>query len=147
MRRSILLPALALVGTLALGCDSGSGTADDAGSAGVGPNGGRLVDLDGQYQAEVVRDENAGSVAVFLLDADGKEPVTANVTDVTLRFIDGAEELERPLSAEPESADADGTSRKFVASDPQVSEELAQSHDWVRLEAVVDGQFVAGSIE
>jgi len=152
MRRSTLLPALAIAfaATLTLGCDSGSDPLvveeyDDAGLTGAGPNGGKLVDLGGEYQGELVQDVESGLVTVYLLDADGA-PAFTDAVDVNVFMTHGDEDVQLTLSAEPEFANADGKYSKFVTSDPFVSEELAHEHDDALLEVNVDGTTVSGPL-
>ncbi|QDT15717.1 hypothetical protein [Alienimonas californiensis] len=172
MRRSTLFPAaLALCAALTLGCQSESEDMDAVGTAGVteevdghddhaghdhgdehahpseGPHGGELVELgDEEYHAELLHDEAAGTVTVYLLDGAATAAATTDAKELTVNLSHEGERKTFPLAAEPQEGDAEGRSSKFVSSDAALGEELDHGHDDAKLMVKIDGRAFSGTI-
>lgn len=168
MRRSTLIPAAALacVGLLTVGCESEEADMDAVGTPGVtehddhaghdhddhahpteGPHGGELVELgDEEYHAELLHDEAAGTVTVYLLDAAAVAAADTDATELTVNLSHEGERKTFVLTPEPQDGDAEGRASKFVSTDAALGEELDHGHDDAKLMVKIDDRAYSGSI-
>ncbi len=88
------------------------------------PHGGTLVELgDHKYHAEIVWDEKAKSITVFLLDGEAKSPVSISSTELVLNIETGGKQSQHKLAAKPLDDDGeDGQSSRFVTTDTALFE-------------------------
>ena len=88
------------------------------------PHGGTLVELgDHKYHAEIVWDEKAKSITVFLLDGEAQSPVSISSTELVLNIETGGKQSQHKLAAKPLDDDGeDGQSSRFVTTDTALFE-------------------------
>lgn len=174
MRYSVSLLVLLAVVSLGLGiagCGSGSSEApaptdagapvasetqhdhDEAGGeheahdhASEGPHGGDLIVLgDEEYHAELLHDEATHTVAVHLLDAAGKEPVSSSQATITLQLFQNGQFVDHTLKAK--DAGPAGAS-EYVLTDERVADTLLHGENVQgRLRVTIDGKEYIGTIK
>lgn len=147
--------AATLVATTLIGCGGDSEysavTEGDAHEATVhaeaagaghmhGPNGGEAFGLgESGLHAELVIDEDAGEVAVYILGSEGKSASPVSVSAVTISFTHGEESEDFALAASPLEGEEDGTSSKFVSKDGELIEEFHHHSEGAKLHFEHDG--------
>ncbi|MFH5803502.1 hypothetical protein [Alienimonas sp. DA493] len=112
-----------------------------------GPHGGELIELGAEeYHGELLHDEAAGTVTVYLLDGAATGAATTDATELTVNLSHEGERKTFVLAAEPQEGDAEGRSSKFVSRDAALGEELDHGHDDAKLMVKIDGRAYSGSI-
>lgn len=110
-----------------------------------GPHGGHVVELgrNHEYHAELVEDESAGSVTVYILGKDLKELPIAQSSIAMNLVVDGqARSFE--LAA---SSAQDGKASCFVASGKELFEALHEHEASGKLRVTIDGTPYTGAVE
>lgn len=110
-----------------------------------GPHGGHVIELgrNHEYHAEVVEDENASSVTVYILDKDLKELAISEPSIAMNLVVDGkARTFE--LSAK---YGADGKSSCFVSRGAEVFEALHKHEASGKLRVTINGSPHIGQVE
>jgi len=114
-----------------------------------GPHGGVLIELGGnhEFHAELLHNEMTGVVAVYLLDADAKNPVAISDEEIVInvRLPDGGNQF--PLKANPDKGDPSGVSSRFVSRDSTLGEALHHEQAQSQLVLTIDGKPFRGVIE
>ncbi len=125
MYRLILLSiALALAG-----CNSQSAppTAnaehDEHAHESVGPHGGVIIEL-GEYHAELVHDDAASTVTVYVLDGAMEQSVPVDAKEAMINITREGRGEQFPLAADPLEGEEEGWSSRFVSSEAELGEEL-----------------------
>jgi len=113
------------------------------------PHGGLLVELgDCQYHAELVHDDEAGSLTVYLWDAEVTQPVSSDQSEITLQLLSGDQFVAYQLAAAADSADAAGGAARFEIVDAGLSEAFHES-DLLRgrLSVTIGGEPYVGDVQ
>lgn len=154
----VALASLSLTLIAMIGCgesqQGGPATSVPAATADVhdhpseGPHHGGLIELGNEeYHAELVHDDAAGTVTIYLLDSAARAavPVDAKELQINLSHDGNAEQFK--LAASPDSGDPVGKASRFVSSDAELAEEL--DHEGVQAQLVVSiaGKQYRGAIE
>jgi len=106
-----------------------------------GPHGGSLIELgDEKYHAELVHDEKAGSVTIYILDGSAKKTVAIEAAEITINLKHDGMGEQFQLAAQADAGDPAGKSSRFVSSDKELGEDL--DHEGADPELVVE---IAGS--
>ena len=158
IRKSI--PLVAAVAVSVLGCGVQSDTAvtpsapptphavHDDGHAHPdhGPHGGDLVELGHEaYHAEVVHDDAAATVTVYLLGPDAKTAVPIDAPGLTISLVhDGAAE-QFELAAQPQANEPAGQSSRFISTDAELVNDLDYT-DNARLSVKISGKPYSGAL-
>ena len=92
-----------------------------------GPHGGGLIELgDEEYHGELIHDEAAGTITVYLLNDHADEAVPIEATEVSIFVkLDGAPET-YVLTAVPQGDDPAGQSSRFVSGDTEFDRQLGE---------------------
>ncbi len=152
--------AVALCGFV-LGCSADTGTGDasrqgpaeevhvhgeaNAHSHAEGPHGGHLIVLgDEEYHAELLHDEGTHTVTVHLLDAAGKNPVSADAPEVTLQLFQDGQFVDYRLKASEPQA---GASELSLADEALCDMLLHAEQLRGRLQVSIAGKQYTGIIE
>ena len=151
--RNRLFAGLLGIGTsaLLLGCgtepaDTGSSQSESAEAAhdhsAPGPHGGDMIVLgEEEYHAELTHDEATHTVAVYLLDSTGKEPVSSEQGSITLQVFKDGDFVDYALKAT-------GDDGAFSTTDEQLCDLLLHSEEVKgRLHATIAGKEYVGTIE
>lgn len=150
-----LVPALLLFGVA--GCGNSTkptSTADShASEAGhehpsKGPHGGDLIELGNEeYHAEVVHDEQAKTVTVYILDSSAKISVPIDSAEVTINLKHEGRGEQFKLTASADQGDAQGKSSRFVSSDAELVADLDRDGAEAQLALTVNGKPYQGALE
>jgi hypothetical protein len=88
-----------------------------------GPHGGAIIEL-GEYHAELVHDDAAGTVTVYVLDGALAKNVPVDAKEATINITREGGGKQFSLSASPVEGELEGWSSRFVSSDPELGKEL-----------------------
>ena len=108
-----------------------------------GPHHGHVIELgrSHEYHAEVVEDESAKSVTVYILDKDLKE-LSIDAASITMNLIvDGQPEAFELEAATP------GKSSKFGSRGPSLFEAIHVHEATGKLRVAINGKPLAGAVE
>lgn len=149
---------LALGATLA-GCSSGDkdhaaepghseAGHDEGGHATTGPHGGSLIELGNEeYHAELVHDDTAGTVTVYVLDSAAKSSVPIDATDITINLKHEGKGEQFTLAASADQGDPAGKASRFVSSDAELAKDLDQEDAGPQIVIKIGGNQYRGAIE
>jgi len=116
--------------------------------AAEGPHGGSLIELGAEeYHAELVHDEAAGTVAIYVLDSAAKNSVAIDATELLVNVKHDGKGEQFKLAASPDSSDPTGKSSRFVSSDGELVADLDHEHAAAELVAEINGKQYRGAIE
>lgn len=137
----------------AAGPTEATGSHDDHDHAGdthptEGPHHGSLVELGNEeYHAELLHDEDAGTVTIYLLNAAATEPVPIDsATDVRINAKHGGRPEQFTLVASPDANDPPGTSSRFISSDEKLARNLDEEEAEPRLVLTINGKSYRGAL-
>jgi hypothetical protein len=133
---------------LATGCGDNKGTTDSKQQANnakkgdhahhdEGPHGGHVIELGGDFHAELVHDDDAQTVTVYLLDADLKKPVLSDQKEITLNFTIDGQPQQFKLPASGEQGDLYS---RYEAKDAKLIEALDAPNNKGRLRVSIGGE-------
>ena len=110
-----------------------------------GPHDGELIELGrGEYHAEVVHDDAAGKVTVYLLDGSAKEPVGVAEDELTLNVVAAGKTTQFKLAAVPGGSTR--TNSQFESSDAELGQALDAKDLKGRMTVTVDGKPYSGEL-
>jgi hypothetical protein len=89
----------------------------------AGPHGGTILEL-GEHHGELVHDDVAGTVTVYILDGAAAENVPVDAKEATINITREGLAKQFPLTATPVEGEAEGKSSRFVSSDKELGTEL-----------------------
>jgi hypothetical protein len=150
---------LLLAVTLAVGCnqDTGGPTAPAAKNGDghaehdhptEGPHGGELIELGNEeYHAELVHDEQAGTVTIYILDAHAEAAVPIDATELTINLKHDGQAEQFKLAASPDASNPPGKSSRFTSSDAELGEDLEHEGTEPQLVVAINGKQYRGKIE
>lgn len=102
-----------------------SATADVHNHPSEGPHHGGLIELGNEeYHAELVHDEAAGTVTIYLLDSAAKAAVPINAKELQINLSHDGKAEQFNLAASPDSSDPAGKASRYVSSDAKLAELL-----------------------
>ncbi len=109
-----------------------------------GPHGGRVLVLGADaFHAELVHDQDAHKVTVFLAEANSGKPVAADAPGVSIQLLQGGDFVSYTLAP----AEGGGPGEYSLASGP-LCDALAHGEDVKgRIRAAIGGEQVSGEIE
>lgn len=112
-----------------------------------GPHHGALIELgEEEYHAELVHDEHAGTVTMYLLDAAGKVAVPTDAAELTINLSHDGQSEQFGLPASPDAGDPPGQSSRFASGDPDLAEELDHEHADAQLVVTIGGKQFRGVV-
>ena len=113
-----------------------------------GPHHGGLIELgDHEYHGELVHDEEAGTVTVYILDASAKAAVPIDATEMTINLKHDGSPEQFKLAASPDAGDPEGRSSRFVSNDAELAEHLDHEDSGARLVVEIGGKSYNGPVE
>ena len=89
----------------------------------AGPHGGTILEL-GEYHGELVHDDVAGTVTVYILDGAATANVPVDAKEATINITREGLAKQFPLAATPVEGEAEGKTSRFVSSDKELATEL-----------------------
>lgn len=76
------------------------------------------------YHAELVRDDKANSVTIYVLDSAAKNPVAIDAADVAINVKHEGKGEQFKLAASPQETDPPGKSSRFVSDNAELAKDL-----------------------
>ena len=155
MNHSMLLGKSLLAAMLAMalvGCGSQSGAPlaeaehDEHAHESGGPHGGTILEL-GQYHAEIVHDDAAGTVTAYILDGAAAKNVPVDATEATINVTHDGKGEQFKLTASPVEGEPAGRSSRFVSSEAELSEDLDREGANAAFVITVNGAPLRAAIE
>lgn len=163
MNSTSLTLTFALMAIIASGCSNDNSTApetngppntmdshdDHAGHAhpSEGPHHGALVELGNEeYHAEILHDEGAGTVTIFVLNGSATEQIPIDAIEVTINVKHDGELEQFTLTASPDENDPQGKSSRFVSNDQELAHHLEEHDAEPRLVLSINGKSYRGMI-
>ncbi|MGH7200185.1 MAG: hypothetical protein ACREJB_06240 [Planctomycetaceae bacterium] len=126
-------------------------TVDDHGHdhAAHGPHDGELIELgtDGKYHAEMLHDEEAGTLTIYILDGSATKTVPIEAADVTINVKHDGQPEQFKFAASPTEDDPEGLSSRFVSNDAELGEHLHEEGTEPRLVVQIEGSSYSGTLE
>ncbi len=106
-----------------------------------------LVELgDGAYHAEVLHDEDAGTITIYVLNGAATAQLPIESTEITVNVKHDGQPRQYHLAAEPDSGDPAGKSSRFVSSQGELTEHLHETDAEPRLVLTIEGKSFRGII-
>jgi hypothetical protein len=113
-----------------------------------GPHGGSLIELGSEeYHAELVHDDAAETVTIYLLDSAAKELVPIEATELKVNLSHEGQAEQFALIASPQKSDTAGKSSRFVSTSAEVCEELCHEHAEGQLVVAINGKQYRGDFQ
>ncbi len=112
-----------------------------------GPHHGDLVELGNEeYHAEILHDDDAGTVTVYVLNSAATEQVPIDATEITINAKHDGQPEQFKLAASPDASDPDGKSSRFVSGDEELAHHLDEEGAEPRLVLTINGKSYRGMI-
>lgn len=112
-----------------------------------GPHGGALIELgEEEYHAEIVIDEKADSVSIYLLGSNAKDAVPIDATEVFINLVHGKKPEQFKLKASPTKTDPKGKASRFILKDHDLLHDLEHDNAQARLRVKIAGKSYSGKI-
>lgn len=112
-----------------------------------GPHHGDLIELGNEeYHAELVHDEAAGSVAIYLLDSAATVPVFVEATELIVNLSRDGSAEQFALASQPQADDPSGKSSCFVSTDKTLIDALDQETAQAQLVVSINNKQYRGKI-
>jgi len=112
-----------------------------------GPHGGTLIELGKEdYHAELVHDEAADTVTVFILDGAAKDAVAVDGKQLTLNLLVAGKPQQFALDAQPQSTDPAGKCSAFGSSSAAIGKALHAKGTTGRLNVTVADKVFVGKL-
>lgn len=113
-----------------------------------GPHGADLIELGNEeYHAELVHDDAAGTVTIYILDAHAETAVPIDAAELTINLKHEGQVEQFKLAASPEATDPQGKSSRFTSSDAELGEDLEHEGAEPRLVVTINDKQYRGKIE
>lgn len=112
-----------------------------------GPHHGSLIELGAEeYHAEMVHDEKAGTITIYVLDSAAKKAVPIEASEITINLKHDGKGEQFKLAAKPDQGDAEGNSSRFVSTDKELGEDLHGEDAEATLVLSINGKSYRGKI-
>lgn len=113
----------------------------------TGPHKGSLIELgDEEYHAELLHDDAAHKVTIYLLDSKASGKVTSTEAKIALNFVVDGKPRQFLLAAAPQADDAAGNSSKFEAVDEALCTALDDKKSQGKLNVTIGGKQYTGAL-
>jgi hypothetical protein len=113
----------------------------------TGPHKGSLIELGNEeFHAELLHDDAAHKVTIYLLDGHAKEKATSAEAKLPLNFVVDGKPQQFWLAAVPQEGDAPGTSSRFELADPAIDAAIDAPKNQGRLNVTIGGKSYSGSL-
>ncbi|MEP3481349.1 MAG: hypothetical protein ABJZ55_19060 [Fuerstiella sp.] len=112
-----------------------------------GPHHGDLVELGNEeYHGEVVHNEDAETLEIYILDGAATKQVAIDATDLTINVSHDGKPEQFTLTAKPDEGDEAGKSSRFVSDDKELMEHLDEEGTNPRMVVKINGKSYRGEI-
>lgn len=112
-----------------------------------GPHHGGLIELGNEeYHAELVHDDDAGTVTIYILDGAATQQVPIEATEIAINAIHDGKPEQFKLAASPDTDDPAGMSSRFVSTDEELAHHLDEEGAKPRLVLSINDKSYRGTI-
>ncbi len=112
-----------------------------------GPHHGDLIELGNEeFHAEILHDETAGTVTIYVLDSAATKQVPIDSTEITINVKHDGQPEQFKLAASPDSSDPPQKSSRFVSTDAELGHHLDEDGAEPRLVLSIGGKSYRGVI-
>jgi hypothetical protein len=131
------------------GKTNGKGGDKTSGHPAHGPHNGHLIELGGdhEYHGEIVHDDTAGTVTIYILDGTAKKAAPIDAKEITINVTHDKKPEQFKLAASPDQGDPEGKSSRFVSKDKHLLEDLDAKGAQAELVFSVGSKQFRGKIE
>lgn len=113
----------------------------------TGPHDGLLIELGKEeYHGELVHDDDAGTVTIYILDHDAKDAVAIDAKELRINLKHDGKGEQFKLAAAPQDGDEKGKASRFVSKDKELGEDLDHEGAEARLVVEIGGKSFTGEI-
>ena len=120
----------------------------DHGHPSEGPHHGDLVELGNEeYHAEVVHNDDAGTLEIYILDGAATKQVAIDATELTINVSHDGKPEQFVLAAKPDKGDEAGKSSRFVSDEKELAEHLDEEGTSPRMVVKINGKSYRGEIK
>ncbi|MBX3422958.1 MAG: hypothetical protein KF752_15495 [Pirellulaceae bacterium] len=111
-----------------------------------GPHHGDLIELGNEeFHAELVHDDH--TVTIYILDGTAKNSVAIDAPEVVINLTLNGQPAQFKLAANPDSADPEGKSSRFVIASTDLIGSLERSFARPKLAVIINGTAYRGDIK
>ena len=112
-----------------------------------GPHHGALIELGNEaFHAELIHDEAARAVTIYLLDSAAKEAVAIDSTEILINLSHDGSAEQFVLAASSQLGDVPGKSSRFVSTEEELAEDLDLEDVKAQLVVTINGKQYRGAI-
>ena len=112
-----------------------------------GPHHGMLVELGNEnYHAEVVHDDEAGTLMVYLLDSAAKNAVFSEASEIVINIKKGDQPLQFKLGGLKKDGQPEGKFSDYSLVEPELLKALHDKTSTAKLSITIDGKPYSGEI-
>lgn len=141
-----VLSLLVLLATATLSF-AGDGHDHEGGHPTKGPRGGALVELGNEeLHAELLHDDEAGTVTVFMLDNEARRYVQVTATELVIQIRHENQAEQFRLKAKPQKGDRAGLTSCFAIRNPRLVQFLDDHHTEARMGIKIGERSFVGRI-
>jgi hypothetical protein len=113
-----------------------------------GPHGGSLIELGSEeYHAELVHDDAAKTVTIYLLDSAAKVSVPIDAAEIIINLKHDGKGEQFKVAASADTKDPAGKSSRFVSTDAELAEDLDHEDAEPQLAVKINGKQYRGVIK
>jgi hypothetical protein len=106
-----------------------------------GPHDGELIELGGgKYHAELVHDEAAKTVTIYLLGGDAKTALPLSEESLVISAVVDGQPQRFVLAAKPVEGEAAGQSSRFESNDEALGTAIDNPDSKARLDVTIEGR-------
>ena len=154
MKRACVLVAMGLAATCVAGGSSAMAAQPAAQKSAhahahpaEGPHHGSLIELGrDDFHAELVHDDAANTVTIYMLDGAAKDAVPIDAKQLTLNLLVGGKPQQFQLAAQPQSTDPEGRCSAFGCTSEPMCKALDAKGTTGRLNVEVSGKRFVGRL-
>ncbi len=112
-----------------------------------GPHHGVLVELGAEeFHAEVVHDDDGGTLTVYLLDSAAKEAAVSEASEIVINLKHGDKPEQYTLPAKSTPGQAAGQYSEYALASKELLDALHEETTTARLSITINGKPYAGTI-
>ncbi len=113
-----------------------------------GPHGGSLIELGNEeYHAELVHDDAAKTVTIYVLDSAAKSSVPIDAIELIINLKHQGKGEQFKLAALADQSDPPGKSSRFMSSDSELAEDLDREDAEPQLVVNINGKQFRGAVK
>lgn len=112
-----------------------------------GPHDGDLIELGNEeYHAELLHDEDAGMVTIYILDGSATKAVAIEAAEIKVNLVADGQPAQFSLAASPDESDPEGLSSRFVSSAEKLIGQLHEDGTDGTLVLTIKGKSYRGEL-